>query len=306
MKNLVRLFIVAWLAPILFFGCGGDKKLVGDYITNGVEVSYAPAVGKTIYLRSDTDDHTEFTKSGYHESTLSKSTAYEAFTVNSVANDTTSVTYRFLYDETGIFKDSGYELVDEESELIGQALTIVVGPDGKLVDWSGLEDLEPDESGIDRGEMMASNYASIFFDHFPTEPIKVGSVWERVNSMDVSTKDGDMHQQTTKTYTVVDFVERDGYPCVKCKIKIVIDNTGEGVFEAEGKMYDYYNEGRGEGNGIVYFAFEAGHPVYSTFNWIVEFKITSVEQETQEENVFTYFQDQKVSYSLVDESDVPE
>jgi hypothetical protein len=290
---------------IIVSGCGGEKKLIGDFENDGIVVSYAPASGEKIFYRSDSDNLTEFSEKGSHQSTLSKTTSWESFYIDSVKNGITAVTYGFIASETGIFQNGMYEQQDEEDEIIGQKLTIVVNPDGELIDWSGLEDLELDDSGIDRGEMTASNYASIYFDSFPIEPIKIGSTWKRENKMDVSTKEGDMHQSTTKTYTAQDFVEKDGRPCVKCKIEIVIDNTGEGSVKNEGKTYYYYNEGRGEGKGTIYFDFESGYTIHSTFNWIVDFTITSVEEQTQEENSFSYYQEQKVTYSFVDESEVP-
>ena len=292
----------------LFAGCGGDKKLTGEVLTEGTMIGYAPAEGQTLHYRSDSDELTEFTEKGYHSSTLSKTTSYEAFTVDSVNEEgVTAVTYSFLSSETGVFQNGQFQIQDEEDELIGQSLTIVVGPEGDLLKWSGLEDLEITDSGMDRGEMMASNYASIFFDHFPTDrKLKIGDTWKRENSMNVSTKEGEMNQKTTKTYTVENFVIRDGHKCAKCDIKIIIENTGEGTTENEGKTYNYYNEGRGEGNGTLYFDFENGYPVYSSHNWIVDFTITSVETQTQEENSFSYYQEQKVTNELVPESEIPE
>lgn len=306
MKKHIVILTLAFLMIIMIAGCGGEKKLTGDYAESGVKLSYAPAEGKTIFYRSDSDDLTEFSEKGYSSSTLSKSTSYQSFTVNYVREDTTSITYGFLYEDVGVFQNGAYQKSEEESDLIGQELTIVVDPEGKLVNWSGLVDIEPDDSGIDRGQMIASNYSSIFFDYFPPRKLKVGDSWENENTMNVSTKEGDLTQNTTKEYEVVDFVEYKGRPTAKCKVSITILNTGEGeVEDGEGKQYAYFNEGKGEGKGTVYFDFESGYPVYSTFNWIVDFTITSVDQETQESNEFTYYNEQKVSYTLVNESDVP-
>lgn len=306
MKKAIYLISMLLILSIIVIGCGAEKQLTGDYVTEGVKISYAPAEGKTVYYRSDSDDLTEFSEKGYTQSTLSKTTSYESFTVNYVRSDTTSVSYGFLSEEVGIFQNETFEIQEEESDLIGQKLTIVIGPDGKLVDWSGLVDIEPSESGIDRAEMMASNYASIYYDYFPPRKLKVGDTWTRENSMNVTTEKGDMNQETIKEYELVDFVEYQGHPTAKCEVEITIDNTGEGtVTDDQGKEYAYYNEGKGEGKGTVYFDFEAGYPVYSTFNWIVDFTITSVDMETQEENVLTYYNEQKVSYTLVDESEVP-
>ncbi|HHS51074.1 MAG TPA: hypothetical protein ENN07_08170 [candidate division Zixibacteria bacterium] len=305
MKKFIAMILIALAIGSFFFGCGKDKKLTGDFIEHGVVVSYKPAEGKTIYFRSDSDNLTEFTQRGYHQSTLSKTTSWESFKIDSVSDNMTAVTYTFLGSETGIFQSGQYQQQDEESETIGQSLSIIVDEDGKLIDWSGLEDLDIDESGVDQGEMMASNYASIYFDHFPTEPIKVGSRWERHNSMTVSTDEGDMNQSTIKRYIVQDFVLRDGHPCVKCKVEIVIDNTGEGMVESEGKSYQYFSEGKGQGTGTIYFNFEDGHPVYSTFNWILDFTIASVDLSTNEESSFTYYQEQKVTYNLISESEAP-
>ena len=278
MKRVIILLLTVSLFASMFIGCGGEKKLVGDYAVSGLKVSYGPAAGKTLYYRSDSDDLTEFSEQGYSSSTLSKSTSYESFTVDFVKNDTTSITYGFLHEEVGVFQNGAFQNQDEESEMIGQELTIFVDPEGKLIDWSGLEDLEIDESGIDRGEMIASNYSSIFFDYFPTEPLKIGSTWTRENTMDISTKEGEMHQNTTKVYTVKDFVEKNGHPSVKCDVKITLLNTGEGMVEQDDKSYAYFNEGKGEGKGTIYFDFEGGYPIYTTFNWIVDFTITSVDQ----------------------------
>ena len=305
MKKCSVLFLLVVSIISFFIGCGGEKKLVGAIPAEGIVVSYEPAAGKTVFYRSDADVLTEFTEKGYHQSSLSKTTRYESFTINSFESGVTSITYGFLNSETGIFREGVFEMQDEEDDLIGQELTISVDENGDLVKWSGLEDLEVDDSGVDQREMLASIYASIYLDHFPPERIKVGSTWKRENSMDVSTSEGDMHQSITKTYTVEDFVEKNGYPCVKCKIKIVFENTGEGTTEGEGEEYAYYNEGVGEGNGTVYFGFESGYTVYSTFNWIIDFTITSVNQNTQEEGEFTYYQEQKVTYNLVDESEIP-
>ncbi|MCK5833106.1 hypothetical protein KAH81_05480 [bacterium] len=305
MRKGIILGLICVIVALLVFGCGGEKKLIGDYLEKGIPVSYKPAQGQKVFYRSNADNLTEFTEQGYHQSTLSKTTSWESFTVDSVENEITGVTYKFLGSETGIFQNGMYQPQREEDDIIGQELSIIVDTDGKLIGWFGLEDLERDESGVDRGEMMASNYASIFFDHFPQELLKIGSEWVRENAMDVNTKEGDMHQMTKKIYTVQDFVEKDGHPCVKCKIKIIIDNTGEGTVDNEGTTYHYYNEGRGEGNGTVYFDFKAGYPIYSMFNWILDFTITSVDESTQEENSFSYYQEQKVTYHLITESDIP-
>jgi hypothetical protein len=304
-KATLILTAIIVLASI-FAGCGGEKKLAGNYAETGVKLSYAPAVGKTFYYRSDSDDLTEFSEKGYSQSTLSKSTSYQAFVVDYVRSDTTSVTYSFLYEDVGVFQNEAFQKSEEQSDLIGQKLTIVIDPEGKLVSWSGLSDIESDGSGIDRGEMIASNYGSIFFDYFPPEPLKVGSKWTRDNAMNVTTKDGDLTQKTTKDYEVLDFVEYKGRPTAKCRVNITILNVGEGTVEdKDGKQYAYFNEGKGQGKGTVYFDFESGIPVYSTFNWIVDFTITSVDQETQEKNEFRYYNEQKVSYNLANESDVP-
>lgn len=305
MRKCVYAIALVFLFSAIFCGCSGDKKLTGEYAVSGVKVSYAPAVGKTIYYRSDADVTTEFTEKGYHSSTLSKTTQYESFTINDYQNDTTTVTYRFIKSETGVFKDGSYKLQDREDEIIGQYLTLTLDPDGKLIKWSGLEDVEPDESGVNKAELTASQYASLILDYFPPKPIKVGESWVRENVMNVSTEQGDMHQKAKKTYTVVDFVEKNGKKCVKCNVKIVIDNTGEGTVENEGKSYKYFNEGKGQGNGVVYFDFENGYPILTTINWIIDFTINSIDLTTKEESKFRYFQEQKVTYNLIDKKDVP-
>ncbi|GEM_PF-1653872 len=307
MKKKLILLVITILLSLVLLDCGGGKSLVGDFVKEGVKVSYAPAVGDTFYYRQNTDSRTEFSVKGNFSSTLSKTRSYESFTVNSVVNDTTEVTYKYLFTETGVFRSGSYEKSDEEDPTIGQTFTIIVGPDGKLVNWRGLDDLEFDsESEIDRGEMIASDYACLYFDHFPPEPIKIGSTWERENTMEISTEKGEMHRRATKTYTVDDFVLRDDRKCVKCRINIEINNESEGTGASEEGTFSVRNEGRGEGNGILYFDFETGIPTYSSINWTMDFKQLAVDNQTQEEYEFTYYQEQKVVYSLVDKSEVPE
>jgi len=306
MKKLTILLILLPVICLLVAGCGGETKLTGDFVNTGVKVSYSPAQGKTLHYRSDSDNLTEFTEKGYHQSTLSKTTNYQSFSVTDFKNDTTTLEYNFLFSETGIFQNGMYKKQEEEDELIGQKLSITVGPEGNMIGWAGLEDLEITDSGLDRGQLMASNYASIYLNHFPTEPIKVGSKWKRTNTMEVTTEDGIISQNVIKSYVVEDFVSKDEHPCVKCRITIEIDNSGEGTAENEGKHYNYYTEGKGQGNGTIYFDFENGYPVYSNFNWIVDFTITNVEVETQEEGSFTYYEEDNVTNTLVDESEIPE
>ncbi|MFP4460015.1 MAG: hypothetical protein ACLFSQ_10560 [Candidatus Zixiibacteriota bacterium] len=301
MKKLLLLPVLA----ILFFSCGGGKQIMGDFRTEGMVISYEPSIGNTLSFVNKSDAVGEVITTQASRSILTKSERQLDITTENVTDEEIKVSYTFGQMESGTFVNGEIqESDDEEDELEGQTLTIIVNrEDGKMKDWEGLQELTFDEAGMNRGESMANDYTSIIFDYFPPKPVKIGSKWDVTNETKTSLEDGGFNEQSrTKEYELVDFVMYKGHKCAKVKVTIDINvNTETSGEDANGNSYDVIAEGMGEGRGEFYFDFENGHLVFSKYSWIIDLEQTAINVETGEKESYNMYQESHEKYTLKSE-----
>ncbi|MBN1755270.1 hypothetical protein JW877_03550 [bacterium] len=301
MNNRGLSLIMMLIILLLLFNCGGGgKKLTGEFPETGIFISYKPSVGDTLQYKKESDILTEYYSIDYSRSSLAKSTLWQRMLIEDVKdNGEMTLTVFFDKEETGIFENNQYVPSKEESDIIGEYLTITTDSLGQLVKWEGLEGMGYDESGIDQGDQIASEYAAIGSDYFPNHPVKIGATWDKKTEATVSTEEGVTTQTTQKKYTLDDFVMFKGHKCAKLKINIIFTVSGEGEAEYEGDLISYWSDGKGDGKGDAYFDFENGYLVESELHWIQEFTITQVPQSTKEEQTISFYQEQTAKFTLI-------
>ncbi len=298
-----RVILLGLLLSFLFFGCGGSKPLEGAFRTEGIVISYEPSVGISHKYENLSDEVSDVITKQQSYSILSKSESTLDIKIDEVTDEHTKISYTFGPSETGTFVNGELQDTEEQSEIVGQTLSIYIGrEDGKMIEWEGLYDLEFDEAGMDEAEGMANNYSSILFDYFPPEKVAVGSKWDVTNEAKTTLEDGGFNQQKRiKEYELVDFVEYKGHKCAKVKVTITIDvNTETTGEDADGVSYDVVAQGNGEGKGEFYFDFENGHLVESKYDWIIDLEQTATNVETGEEQTFNMFQEMHEKYAIVE------
>ncbi len=264
-------------------------------------ISYTPSLGKSYSFVNETDAITDVNYKGQTQTTHQKSKTQMDIACKTEDEKMVSMAYTWISEESGTFVNGQYVKDDEENPILGQTLVININrEDGKLIDWSGLTDLEYNEGGMDQGDQMANSYASLLFDYFPSEPLKKGSKWEVKNETKTSLEDGGFSTDIrVKSYELQDFVVKNKIKCAKCKITIKIDanSTGTGK-DKEGTEYEVTSSGTGEGSGTFFFAYEEGHLVESNYNWIIDFSIKQVNMSTGEKQDMKYYSEQHEKFTL--------
>jgi hypothetical protein len=296
-----KLLVLTILAPLLFLSCGGEKMLMGSFRTEGIIIGYKPASGKTLSYQNQSDEIGDVSVKGNTSSILSKSNSKIDITLGAVSDEDIPISYLFKAEDSGTFVN-GEMQKNEESEMIGQTLTIHINPkDGKLLRWEGLDELTYNDAGMDAGQSTANSYASIIFDYFPDYPVKIGSKWEVVNDTKTDLKEGGYTKDTrTKSYELIDFVQKDGHKCAKCKVGIDIAVNTETTGESEDKVkYDVKATGTGSGDGFIYFDFENGYLVESSYNWSIQINQDATNVDTGELQNFTLFQESQEKFILL-------
>ena len=138
------------------------------------------------------------------------------------------------------------------SPLVGQKVRFSISPTGKTFGFEGFEDLPPINRDL-LGLMTKEDHIKPFTKLFPIIPASsknVGESWTDITSFE----NDDEIEQNNFTYTILEETKVDGYNCLKIKATSEITNSGVTVqngMEIERKL-------EGEGESIIYFAYEEG------------------------------------------------
>lgn len=297
MRKLTFVLVVG-LALAVLWGCGGEKKLVGDF-SKGMLLSYSPSLGKKMSYLKESIEATQFSAAGNTINKQTRSKSQFNYTATISKPDTFGVRIDFGKVERFEQGPGGLKkLEDEEKGTEGEYLEMVLTPDGKLIRYDGLTNVGYNDEGIDEGELTATDYAGSFIDQFPNKPVAIGETWKKETVIDVKTKKGTFKKGTKKEYTLMDFVERSGHKCAKVKTNITFNIEGKGEEEQDGKKYKAIFSGDGLGDGYLYFDFEQGIIVESMSNIKIDFEQNVVNLTENKDESMTFYQEQESNYKL--------
>ncbi len=161
---------------------------------------------------------------------------------------------------------------DDFSPLFGQKVKFSISPTGKAFDFEGFEDLPPLNRHL-VGLMTKEDHIKPFTKLFPVMPVSsknVGDPWTET----VSFENDYESEQNNYTYTILEETKVDGYNCLKIKVAREITNSGittQGGTEIEREL-------EGEGESIIYFAYEKGMVLKIEDSYSLEGTITAGNQ----------------------------
>ena len=138
------------------------------------------------------------------------------------------------------------------SPLVGHKVRFSISATGKAFGFEGFEDLPPINRDL-LGLMTKEDHIKPFtklFPFMPASPKNVGESWTEI----VSFENDDEIEQNNFAYTILEETKVDGYNCLKIKATREITNSGVTVQNGT----EIERELEGEGESIIYFAYEEG------------------------------------------------
>ena len=180
------------------------------------------------------------------------STGSLAFNVLGVDNDG-SIKFEVEYkDLTFDFDHPKGPFKDDLSPLLGQKVRFSISPTGKAFGFEGFEELPPVNRHL-VGLMTKEDIIKPFTHLFPIMPVSLKNAGE--SWTDITSFENDIEsEQNNFTYTILEETKVDGYNCLK--IKATREITNSGVTTQNGMEIE--RELEGEGESIIYFAYEEG------------------------------------------------
>ncbi len=289
------------LIPLLVVGCAVTSGGKGEITPMGeqkIMLSYQPSEGETLIYKTESNGIVQVFVEDYSQTSQTHSTSIDTF-IYLGEDSVGQKRFKFSFGEIKATKIEQGEIETDETqkELEGEELLLTIGKDWELKQWRGLEGIGYDESGVDRGELIANSYTAFTLVHLPDSAIHKGFGWQQKFSLKLDTRKGTTEQQITKKYKVRGFTVEDDHNCAEIEVDVTVEVSGEGITEAEGEKYSYWSEGEGKGKGKVYFDYQNGYLYKGSTDWIIDFEITS-ESTSGETEHLTYSQETKQIHRL--------
>lgn len=167
------------------------------------------------------------------------------------------ITRRLTFDKFSIFEQSGGKLEPDDAApgYKGQYLWLQLGADGKIIDWKGLDGIRSyTAEDRDLKNVLVQQMAGVF-QPVPTEPVNVGSKWQRFLEIPVTIRGGDYTSRVSTDYEVVGFGQRMLRNCVKVQTRSAVEGKGSGT---RGGDKQFWVETKGAGKGWLWFDYDNG------------------------------------------------
>lgn len=247
-----RIWLVFWIVAIMAFGFGCGGKTAVEKTSEKVKLGYGKLSGKEVTYKLSSNMTYNFQK--VERQALSEITC--TVKVDSIhsdgAIDRTIKFEDFVMSEIG---GSGkLESVPDLGKYKGEWLYLRLGPDGKLIDWKGLDGIRGHSvSDENLRDQLVLSMVSLF-QPFTDEEVSIGSTWRREIEVPIGMRGGERKQKTTIDYEVEGFGNKDGRRCIKIKTKSRVEAEGEG--EIGGKKF--WVNVTGSGSGTIWFDYAEG------------------------------------------------
>jgi len=139
------------------------------------------------------------------------------------------------------------------SDIKGKTCSIIVSPDGKIIDISGAEALTYYLDGA--GELNLGQAVSDFFPRLPGKPVKAGDTWSVVDSVTTKSPSNTMKNVYQSEYKL-ESVETDGGVETA---RISVTNSGTMTMAISAQGMDIYLKGPYTGTADFTFAVKEGY-----------------------------------------------
>lgn len=220
------------------------------------ELKYQLAKGTKFTMVSSSEVNSVMDQMGTEVLSDSYGEAEDIFVVLS-ANKKKGLSLEYEFGERSQNIDSamGSDSTDF-SELVGQKVTFVLLPNGKVEEYEGFDSL-PEITSPGGDELNEETYilgVKTTFPLLPDKPVKFGDTWTDNQVMDIPQGGNFLKLENDITYTLIEETQMEGFDCLKIEMKGVSRISGD--FEQEGMAL--YIERETISTGTLYFAYKEG------------------------------------------------
>ena len=253
-------FIAFVLIGLLLFGCAGKEIPIWGNEEAGFNLQYRLNDGQKLNYEKSTKTNTDFNLMG--NSTIIDKDILTLFSIVGTQTDSPDhlscqvtvddMTWKEIQTAMGESKEIERDL----SKVIGKSFDLTFSPQGREIDFAGIEKMTLDMGQMGGGE---TSIRSMFRETLPdlsNDSVKVGETWTlTVEDMEFSRMGGvPIKLVTNGTSRIEGFDIIDGYECLK------ISYQGTGTIEAEGEMIGSPATIKGDisAKGTYYLAYKEG------------------------------------------------
>ncbi len=291
--TLTAAILLAGVLASLVIGCGGGQKI--SMPAGGVQLSYAPAVGKTSTYRAVVKKYIQTSEKGVSiEKQVSGDVTFDVTVLEAGKGGSAKMKYKFKDVSISVFQGNQIQPSDEVEDLKGLEFTVTLDSTGSMEDIEGI-DLEEE---FQKKEISPLDFLLAF--PIPQEKVTIGYSWENSQDTTIHGEKGTTTQHTKVTYKISDFVLLDSARCVVADItgKIHITQKGESE-DADGTVYDIDMTMDGDIKGKIYFDIDHGRVVRYQSNKMIDVKGTQVNTSNGEQHPISYFNQETIDARLI-------
>jgi len=253
-------FIGLVLAGLLLFSCAGKEIPIWGNEELGFNLQYRLDDGQKLNYEMSSKTKSDFNLMG--NSTITEEDALIKFSlVGTQADNPEHLSGQVTVDDMTrkeiqtAMGESG-EMERDLSKVIGKSFDLTFSPQGREIDYAGIEKMTIDMGEMGGGETSVRNRFRDMLLDLSNDPVKFGETWtSTVEDMEPSgLGDVGMKYVTNTTSKIEGFETVDGYECLR------ISSEATGTIGAEGEMMGAPLTVNGDitGKGTSYFAYKEG------------------------------------------------
>lgn len=253
-------FIGLILAGLLLFGCAGKEIPIWGNEEVGFNLQYRLDDGQKLNYEMSSKTKSDFNLMG--NSTITEEDALIKFSLVGTQTDNPEhlsskvtvddMTRKEIQTAMG---ESG-EMERDLSKVIGKSFDLTFSPQGREIDYAGIEKMTIDMGEMGGGETSVRDRFRDMLLDLSNDPVKIGETWtSTVEEMEPSgLGDVGMKYVTNTTSKIEGFETVAGYECLR------ISSEATGTIEAEGEMMGAPMTVKGDiiGQSTSYFAYKEG------------------------------------------------
>ena len=274
MQNLnLNIFVALSLIVLLLFGCTVKQTIKGG-----------EKAGFDLFYRLDKDQRLNYEfntkidnrmKIRDQETITKEDSRILCSMVGTEANQPDQLSSQVTIDDMQMktLQTAGGESGEIERDLsnvIGKSFNLTFSPQGKEIDYSGIEKITIDYGPMNGGEQSVINHFRDMFPNLPTKVINIGETWtETVEETRQLSKNASMKIILNLTSTIEDHEIINGYKCLRIQTK------ASGNLKGSNRQRNnfYYISGDITNEVTWYFAYQKGLLVKSLSKAEMQLKI---------------------------------
>ena len=253
-------FIAFVLIGLLLFGCAGKEIPIWGNEEAGFNLQYRLDDGQKLNYEISTKSISNMNIMG--NATITDEDALIQFSlVGTQADSPDHLSCQVTVDDMELKEiqtamgESG-EIERDLSKVIGKSFDLTFSPQGREIDFAGIEKMTIDMGSMGGGEQSIRDRFSDMLPDLSNDPVRIGETWTSTVEEMAPSGMGDVPMKivTDTTSKIEGYETIDEYECLK------INSQTTGTIEAKGEMMGSLTTMKGDisGKGTWYFAYKEG------------------------------------------------